>query len=143
MRLDLTFTEHFKAPVQNVWRAITDRRMLALWLMANDFEPRLGARFALRRADPMPGWRGWVECEVIELEPPTRMVWSWSDGAGEEMTSHVIFELREEGTGTRLTLRHIGGDTDDAIAKMIRERWPIKLQALASTLGDERCPRRP
>jgi uncharacterized protein YndB with AHSA1/START domain len=143
MRLDLTFTEHFKAPVQNVWRAITDRRMLALWLMANDFEPRLGARFALRRADPMPGWRGWVECGVIELEPPTRMVWSWSDGAGEEMTSHVIFELREEGTGTRLTLRHIGGDTDDAIAKMIRERWPIKLQALASTLGDERCPRRP
>jgi uncharacterized protein YndB with AHSA1/START domain len=137
MRLDLTFTEHFKAPVQNVWLAITDRRMLALWLMENDFEPRLGARFALRRADPMSGWRGWVECEVIELEPPTRMVWSWSDGAGVEMTSRVIFELQEEGTGTRLTLRHIG-DTDDAIAKMIRERWPIKLQALASTLGDER-----
>jgi len=74
---------------------------------------------------------------VIELEPPTRMVWSWSDGAGEEMTSRVIFELQEEGTGTRLTVRHIG-DTDDAMAKMIRERWPIKLQALASTLGDER-----
>jgi len=137
MRLDLTFTEHFTAPVQNVWLAITDRRMLALWLMENDFEPRLGARFALRRADPMSGWRGWVECEVIELEPPTRMVWSWSDGAGEEMTSRVIFELQEEGTGTRLTVHHIG-DTDDAMAKMIRERWPIKLQALASTLGDER-----
>jgi len=137
MRLDLTFTEHFTAPVQNVWLAITDRRMLALWLMENDFEPRLGARFALRRADPMSGWRGWVECEVIELEPPTRMVWSWSDGAGAEMTSRVIFELQEEDTGTRLTLRHIG-DTDDAMAQMIRERWPIKLQALASTLGDER-----
>jgi len=38
---------------------------------------------------------------------------------------------------TRLTVRHIG-DTDDAMAKMIRERWPIKLRALASTLGDER-----
>jgi uncharacterized protein YndB with AHSA1/START domain len=136
MRLDLTFTEHFNAPVQNVWLAITDRRMLALWLMENDFDPRLGARFALRRADPMPGWRGRVECEVIELEPPTRMVWSWSDGAREEVTSRVIFELQEEGTGTRLTLRHIG-DTDDAMATMIRERWPIKLQALASALGDE------
>jgi uncharacterized protein YndB with AHSA1/START domain len=137
MRLDLTFTEHFKAPVQNVWRAITDRRMLALWLMENDFEPRLGARFALWRADPTPGWRGRVECEVIELEPPTRMVWSWSDGALGEGTSRVVFELQEEGTSTRLTLRHIG-DTDDAMATMIRERWPIKLQALASTLGDER-----
>jgi uncharacterized protein YndB with AHSA1/START domain len=137
MRLDLTFTEHLNAPVQNVWLAITDRRVLALWLMENDFEPRLGARFTLRRADPMPGWRGRVECEVIELEPPTRMVWSWSDGAREEVTSRVIFELQEEGTGTRLTLRHIG-DTDDAMATMIRERWPMKLQALASTLGDER-----
>jgi len=38
MRLDLTFTEHFTAPVQNVWLAITDRRMLALWLMESDFE---------------------------------------------------------------------------------------------------------
>ena len=136
MRLDLTFTEHFTASVQNVWLAITDRRMLALWLMENDFEPRLGARFALWRADPLSGWRGRVDCEVIELEPPTRMVWSWSDGAGEEMTSRVIFELQAEGTETRLTVRHIG-DTDDAMAKMIRERWPIKLQALASTLGDE------
>ena len=43
MRLGLAFTEHFTAPVQNVWLAITDRRMLALWLMENDFEPRLGA----------------------------------------------------------------------------------------------------
>jgi uncharacterized protein YndB with AHSA1/START domain len=137
MRLDLTFTEHFKAPVQNVWRAITDRQMLALWLMENDFELRLGARFALRRADPLWGWRGWVECEVIELAPPTRMVWSWSDGAAEKMTSRVIFELQEEGTGTRLTLRHIG-DTEDAVARLIRERWPIKLQALASMLGDKR-----
>jgi uncharacterized protein YndB with AHSA1/START domain len=136
MKLDLTFTGYFNAPVQSVWQAITDRRMLALWLMDNDFEPRLGARFTLRQADRTPGWRGWVECEVVELEPPTRMVWSWSD-AGDETTSRVIFELKEEGTVTRLTVCHIG-DADDTMAKMIRERWSIKLEALASTLGVER-----
>jgi len=48
----------------------------------------------------------------------------------------IIFELQEEGTGTRLTVHHIG-DTNDPMANMIREQWPIKLQALASTLGDE------
>lgn len=133
--VDVNLTQHFAAPIQEVWQAITDRRMLAVWLMENDFEPRLGARFSLRRADPILGWRGWVECEVIELRPPTRMVWSWSDGRG--ITSHVVFELEEERTGTRLTLRHIG-DTDEAMGRLIRERWPIKLQALASTLGDER-----
>ena len=61
----------------------------------------------------------------------------WRGCHGDEMTSRVVFELEEEGTGTRLTLRH-HGDTDDAMGEMIRERWPIKMQALASSLGDER-----
>jgi len=136
MRLDLTGTERFRASIDEVWHAITDQRMLALWLMDNDFEPRVGARFVLRRNDPTPGWRGWVACQVIELEPPRRMVWSWSDGTDETATSRVIFELQEDGTGTQLTLRHVG-TTDDALGKMIRERWPLKLRTLASTLGDE------
>jgi uncharacterized protein YndB with AHSA1/START domain len=137
MRLDFTITEHFNASIQEVWRAITDPRMLALWLMENDFEPRLGARFVLRRADPTPGWRGWVACEVIELEPPTRMVWLWFDGVEEAMTSRVSFDLQEDGAGTQLTLRHVG-KTDDILGQMIQQRWPIKLKALAAALGDAR-----
>ena len=136
MKLDVILTEHFNAPIERVWMAITDRRRLALWLMENDFEARPGARFTLRRTDPLPGWPGWVECEVIELEPPTRMVWSWSDRAGKEMPSRVVFELLQEGGGTRLTLRHIG-DVDDAMARLIRERWPVKIHALEATLGVE------
>jgi hypothetical protein len=37
---------------------------------------------------------------------------------------------------TRLTLRHIG-DESDAMARMIQERWPIKLRSLTSILGDQ------
>jgi hypothetical protein len=32
-------------PVQQVWRALTDSRALAKWLMPNDFRPRLGRKF--------------------------------------------------------------------------------------------------
>jgi uncharacterized protein YndB with AHSA1/START domain len=135
MKLDLTLTEYFAAPIEDVWKAVTDRDLLTQWLMENDFEARLGARFTLRRDDPEPGWRGWIECEVLELQPPTRMVWSWSDGA-EEAVSRVIFELKVEDTRTRLTLRHIG-DEGKTMAAMIRDRWPIKLRALASLIGDE------
>jgi hypothetical protein len=72
---------------------------------------------------------------ALEEQRRTRRVWSWSDGA-ECTVGRVIFVLRAEGPRTRLTLRHIG-DEGKAMAKMIRERWPIKLQALASMLGDE------
>jgi uncharacterized protein YndB with AHSA1/START domain len=136
MRLDVDLTEHFDQPIDEVWRAITDPQMLALWLMDNDFEPRVGARFTLRRADPSPAWRGRVECEVLELSAPTRMVWSWSDGAEDDGPTRVIFELQSEGAGTRLTFRHVGTEGDE-VAKMIRDRWPVKLRALGSILRGE------
>ena len=75
MKLDLNLTEHFTEPIEQVWHAITDSQMLALWLMENNFEARVGARFVLRRLDPPRGWRGWAECEVLELQKPNRMVW--------------------------------------------------------------------
>ena len=137
MKLDLNLTEDFDEPIDEVWKAITDPRTLAVWLMENDFEPRVGARFTLRRADPSPAWRGSVDCEVLELRAPTRMVWSWSDGAEELEPTRVIFELSSRGTGTRLTLRHVGSEGDE-VAKMILDRWPIKLRALRTNLGGGR-----
>lgn len=134
MRLDLSLTEYFDESIDEVWRAITDSRVLARWLMENDFEARVGARFVLRRTDRSSAWRGWVDCEVLDLQPPYRMVWAWSDGAEEGGPTQVIFELRSEGTGTLLTLKHVGDERDET-AKMIRERWPIKLHILREILG--------
>ena len=79
--------------------------------------------------------RGWIACEVLELQPPTRMVWSWSDGTNEYAPSRVVFELSSEGTGTRLMLRHVG-DEGESMAEMIGERWPINVRVLASMLGE-------
>ena len=47
---------------------------------------------------------GWVKTEVIELDPPRRMVWAWwLDGA---TPTTVTFELASEREGTRLRLTH-------------------------------------
>ena len=80
--------------------------MLARWLMENDFEPRLGKRFTLPGA--APGYRGWIECEVLALQAPLRMVWSWSMGDEEDGPARVIFELRSESGGTHLHVWHTG-----------------------------------
>jgi hypothetical protein len=39
-------------PVERVWRALTDSRALAKWLLPNDFEPRLGHKFSFVREHP-------------------------------------------------------------------------------------------
>ena len=76
MRLDIAMEELLPASIERVWQALTDRHMISRWLMSTDFQARVGARFTLRE-EPRADCRGQVECQVLELLPPRRMVWSW------------------------------------------------------------------
>ena len=98
---------------EQVWVALTDPRALAEWLMPNDFQPRVGHRFRFQ-VDPMPGCDVRVDCEVRELDPPRRMVWTWHPVRRKgplppgTPPSVVTWTLAPEGDGTRLTLEHSG-----------------------------------
>jgi len=73
MKRDLRFEVVYKHPIEKVWRALTDSKAIAQWLMENDFEPRLGHKFMFH-SKPQPGWDGKSYCEVTELDPPRRLV---------------------------------------------------------------------
>ena len=66
-------------PAEKIWRALTTAELVADWLMRNDFEPTVGHRFQFH-ATPVPGWSGVTNCEVIEVDPPQRLVYRWGDG---------------------------------------------------------------
>jgi uncharacterized protein YndB with AHSA1/START domain len=51
-------------PPEKIWRAVTEAHLVEQWLMANDFEPRLGAQFTFR-AKPMGDWDGTVRCDGV------------------------------------------------------------------------------
>ncbi len=91
-------------PPAKLWRALTERELLARWLMPNDFAPRIGHRFTFR-TDPAPGFDGIVHCEVLELDAERRMVWSWRGGP---LDTKVTFELEPVPGGTRLRMTHTG-----------------------------------
>lgn len=93
-------------PPERVWRALTDPRALEEWLMVNDFQPRVGHRFQFR-AKPQPGWRGIVDCEVLEVDAPRRLSYSWQGDAKHRGTV-VTWTLEPTPTGTRLRLEHSG-----------------------------------
>jgi len=100
-------------PPEQVWVAITDPRAIAEWLMPNDFQPVNGHRFRFQ-VDPSPGCgNGITECEVMEVQPPSRLVYSWLPRTKEGRPlagrpSTVTWTLHREGAGTRLVLEHTG-----------------------------------
>jgi uncharacterized protein YndB with AHSA1/START domain len=128
MKLNVLLVEDFSHPVEKVWRALTDPEALGVWLMDNDFEPRVGKRFNLRSRNGPPGSRGWIECEVLALETPSRMLWSWAHNESDPPT-RVEFRLEPINGGTRLTLSHTG-EIDSAIGERLRGGWPGKLSDL-------------
>jgi uncharacterized protein YndB with AHSA1/START domain len=98
-----------------VWTAITDRHALAEWLMPNDFEPKVGHKFNFQ-VDPMPGWSNKYECEVLAVEPPRQLVYTWlhlpkdpNKPRPKPMT--LTWTLTPERGGTRLVLEQTGIET--------------------------------
>jgi uncharacterized protein YndB with AHSA1/START domain len=99
-------------PPERVWVALTDRRALAEWLMPNNFAPVVGHRFQFQ-VDPMPGCNSITECEVLEVDRPRRLVYSWrpvprDPSAPLPPPSRVTWMLHPHELGTRLVLEHTG-----------------------------------
>jgi uncharacterized protein YndB with AHSA1/START domain len=95
-------------PPKKVWRALTDAKLIATWLMENDFKPEVGHKFFFR-APPQPHWDGKVECEVLEVSPQERLRYSWRGGAGDfRIDTTVTWTLTPTATGTLLKLEHAG-----------------------------------
>jgi uncharacterized protein YndB with AHSA1/START domain len=131
VNLDLVFEEVLPHPVEAVWGALTDAASISEWLMTTtDFRPRVGTRFRMQTGRLAAD--GWVDAEVLELDPPRRMVWAWSVNDGLPPTT-VTFELAAEADGTRLTLTHVG-EIDPVVGGLLRDGWPGRIDLLRRSL---------
>jgi uncharacterized protein YndB with AHSA1/START domain len=96
-----------------VWKTLTSGELMSRWLMPNDFEPVVGRRFTFTTR-PVGGWDGIVHCEVLEMIPNEKLVYSWKGGSddnpayGSRLDSVVTWTLKPLDGGTRLRLVHSG-----------------------------------
>jgi uncharacterized protein YndB with AHSA1/START domain len=90
-------------PPDRVWRALTQPHLIEAWLMKTDFEPTVGHRFTLR------GDWGSVDGQVLSVEPPRSLVYSW---AAMGLESVVAYTLSPAGAGTHLRVEQSGFRTD-------------------------------
>lgn len=102
----LIIERRYNAPVEKVWKAITDKEQMKEWYFdVSDFKPEVGFEFTFNGENE---GRVFVHlCRILEVVPLKKLKYTWSY-EGEKGMSHLTFELFPEGEGTRLKLTHEG-----------------------------------
>jgi len=99
----------FNAPVDKVWKAITDKNHIQEWLFEIE-ELRLEPGFEFQFVAGKGNVNYLVLCKVIEVIKGRKFSYSWRY-EGFRGDSQVTFELFPEADGTRLKLTHAGLET--------------------------------
>ena len=105
----IVFERTYKAPIEKVWKAITDPADMKQWYFdLPEFIPVVGCEFQFEGGPPNKTYLHL--CKVTEVIPGRKIQYSWRYD-GYDGNSLVTFELFPEGDHTRLKLTHEGLET--------------------------------
>ena len=112
MQRDLVIKWHLPHQPEKVWECITNPELLGEWLMKNDFKPVVGHKFNFHtKPIPKMGFDGIVNCEVLEITPGQKLVYTWKGGPKPgvvELDTILIWTLTARDEGTEIILEHKG-----------------------------------
>jgi uncharacterized protein YndB with AHSA1/START domain len=99
------------SPIERVWTALTDPAGFSRWMFfqADGFRPVVGHKFQFR-SEAGPGWSGIVDAEVLTVDPPHHLSYTWVSGAVNTTVSWTL--ARRENGGTSLHLEQTGFAAD-------------------------------
>ncbi len=99
----------YNAPVEKVWKAITDRDQMKQWYFdIENFKLEVGLEFQFEAGEKDKTYLHL--CKISEVIAGKKITYSWRYD-GYEGISFVTFELFEESEKTRLKLTHEGLET--------------------------------
>jgi uncharacterized protein YndB with AHSA1/START domain len=122
------------ATIGRVYDAWTRAELLARWYCPNpkldlkvDADVRVGGEYVVEMGPHV------VRGSYLEVQPPSRLVFSWKWDGTEDAPTRVEVELTEVADGTRMVLSHTGfADAEDAANH--RMGWEPELTRLAELL---------
>jgi uncharacterized protein YndB with AHSA1/START domain len=130
-RLDRTVV--IQAPPQTVFSFFTENdRWASWWGAGSTIEPTSGGRVYIRHANGIES-----SGEVVELDPPKRIVFTYGFNSGNPMppgSSRVTISLESQGHGTRLDLLHEfaeSGPRDEHL-----QGWRYQLSVFGNVVAD-------
>jgi uncharacterized protein YndB with AHSA1/START domain len=113
---EICVDEVFPHAPEVIWKTLTTGPLVARWLRMtpSGFEPVVGNRFTYQTT-PAGAWDGVIHCEVLEVVPNERLVYSWKGGHpsndgtyGSRLDTTVTLTLKKTEGGTRLQVVHAG-----------------------------------
>ena len=115
---DLIIEKTYNAPIDRVWRALTDPEQMKQWYFdLPGFKAEVGYEFSFVVSNDKHEWSHL--CKVTEVKPKKLIAYTWRyDGYGGD--SLVRFELFAEGGKTRLVLTHSGLHTFPADVEALK-----------------------
>lgn len=129
------FRTWIRTTPERLWAAITDPEVTTRYfhgtLVASDWTP--GAPMTYRYEDGREVVRG----EVIDADPPHRLVVTWSFTAPrfeDDPPSRVTWEIEPQGDVCRLTVTHDAFEARTATFHSVGEGWPAILSSMKSLL---------
>ncbi|PSL55333.1 ArsR family transcriptional regulator [Saccharothrix carnea] len=129
---EFVYVTYIESTPERVWQALTDADVTArYWGHHNVSDWQAGSGWVHRRADG--SGVDDVVGEVVEVDPPRRLVTTWADPATPEVTSTVTFRIEEYGRIVRLTVTHTGL-ADEADRAAAASGWAAVLSNLKSLL---------
>lgn len=148
---DIVVDELFPHAPETIWKALTSGELIARWMMAAEgFEAVVGNRFTYR-TKPAGAWDGVIRCEVLEVLPNRRLVYSWKGGHetnvgyGSKLETVVSWTLAPVEGGTRVRVVHSGFELprNETAYRNMSDGWRTvirRLDATSSELGAELGP---
>ena len=110
---EYTVVRDYPYPIDEVWAVLTDPEQVAQWTTTGQggrpegFAAQPGTRFRFV-GKPTMGWAGVVYCEVISVDAPHSLHYTWKGDDDTDDVTDVTYLLEEIPGGTRFTWHHTG-----------------------------------
>lgn len=108
-----TVVREYPYTVDEVWTVMTEPEYVVQWTTTgrggrpDGFTPIPGTTFRLV-GKPTMGWAGIVSCEVVEVDAPHSLHYTWKGDKASDDVTDVRYLLEEIPGGTRFTWEHTG-----------------------------------
>ncbi|WP_310618613.1 SRPBCC family protein [Flexibacterium corallicola] len=131
----------FEAPREIVWSFLTDKDKLGEWYHPAEENLSSGASYSLYRVDENDRRVPLIWGQVLEMDPPHRLVTTFIVEPLKHNETTVIWELEEVAGGTRLLLTHDGvEDAAGSVAlnlfQAFDKGWDKHFGALRKSVGE-------
>ncbi|MBN9632551.1 MAG: SRPBCC domain-containing protein [Actinobacteria bacterium] len=110
---EYTIVREYPYPIEDVWAVLTEPEHVAQWTTTGQggrpeaFAAVPGTKFRFV-GKPTMGWAGVVYCEVVSVEAPRSLHYTWKGDKETDEVTDVTYLLEETRDGTRFTWHHTG-----------------------------------